>query len=170
MPLARLTGTVIGLQGLMRATDPLEIVAEGSIWAEGPLWIPARGCLRWSDIPNNRIREYEPASGVVRDYATDAGFANGWRQDVDGSVVQCSHGRRRVERDRGGLVSAIGVIVFDPRGAELGWITVPELTGNLCFGGADGHDLYIAASTCIYRIRTNTHAAWPQDIAAGDRP
>lgn len=55
--------------------------------------------------------------------------------------------------------SEIGVIVFSPVGKELERIRVPELTGNLCFG-VDGHDLYIAASTSIYLIRTKTIDAW----------
>jgi sugar lactone lactonase YvrE len=28
--------------------------------------------------------------------------------------------------------------------------------GNLCFGGADGRDLYIAATSSLYRIKTAT--------------
>ena len=39
-------------------------------------------------------------------------------------------------------------------GSRVGRIRVPELTGNLCFGGDDGRDLSIASSTSIYRIRT----------------
>lgn len=54
----QLTSTVIGLEGLVEPTEPLEVIATGSVWSEGPLWIPDRNCLRWSDIPNDRIREY----------------------------------------------------------------------------------------------------------------
>jgi gluconolactonase len=294
---------VSGLDGLVDPSAVLEVVATGSEWSEGPLWIPSRGCLRWSDIPNDRIREYVRATGVVTDYATCVEFTNGRTLDRDGSVVQCSHGLRRVERDRDGVVtpiveewqnvrlnspndvviapdgsiwftdpaygiteareghpgereygdhyvfrhdqatgetrpvvidaeepnglafspdgsrfyvadsssvrkppgtgnshiriydmqgatrckngrvfahieegfpdgiavdvagnvwssSEIGVIVFSPAGIELGRVKVPELTGNLCFGGTDGQDLYIAASTSIYLIRTHTVDAW----------
>ena len=52
------------------------------------------------------------------------------------------------------------MIVFSLAGIELGRVRVPELTGNLCFGREDGHDLYIAASTSIYLIRTHTVDAW----------
>ncbi|MEP5608785.1 MAG: SMP-30/gluconolactonase/LRE family protein, partial [Marinobacter alexandrii] len=103
----KLTGTVSGLDGLIEPTAPLEVVATGSIWNEGPLWIPERGCLRWSDIPNDRILEYVRATGDVSVYATGVEFTNGRILDRDGSVVQCSHGQRRVERDRDGLVTSI---------------------------------------------------------------
>ncbi|MEP3046168.1 MAG: SMP-30/gluconolactonase/LRE family protein [Roseibium sp.] len=306
----KLTGTVSGLDGLIEPTAPLEVVATGSIWNEGPLWIPERGCLRWSDIPNDRILEYVRATGDVSVYATGVEFTNGRILDRDGSVVQCSHGQRRVERDRDGLVTSIvdkwqgvrlnspndvviapdgsiwftdpaygitepreghpgkreygdhyvfrydqttgqtspvimdveepnglafspdgslfyvadsssvrkppgignshirvydvlggtrckngrlfahieegipdgiavdttgnvwsssemGVIVYNPAGIELGRIKIPERTGNLCFGGESGQDLYIAASTSIYMIHTNAADAWAARQRAG---
>ena len=52
------------------------------------------------------------------------------------------------------------MIVFNPAGTELGRINVPELTGNLCFGGDNGQDLYIAANTSIYLIPTLATDAW----------
>lgn len=290
--------------GLLAEDSELERVATGSIWSEGPLWVPKCGHLRWSDIPNNCIREYDPETGETSLYAQNVEFTNGRALDTDGSVIQCSHGNRRVERDTGDEVislveqwdgvrlnspndvivhpdgsiwftdppygitepreghpgereygdhfvfrldpntgrvapvvtdveepnglafspdlsllyvadsscvrkpegvgnrhirayeiqhgsrckngrtfatlhiddgfsdgikvdehgnvwssSRIGVIVFDPSGAEIGRVQVPELTGNLCFGGPDGSDLYIAATTSIYRVRTTTRDA-----------
>ncbi|UFU07035.1 SMP-30/gluconolactonase/LRE family protein [Ruania halotolerans] len=74
----------------------------GSVWAEGPVWLPgpsAQGRVRWSDIPNNRILEHEVAAGRTRVYAKDAEYTNGRTLDRGGAVVQCSHGRRAVERD-----------------------------------------------------------------------
>ncbi|MBT2502453.1 SMP-30/gluconolactonase/LRE family protein [Curtobacterium sp. ISL-83] len=89
--------------------DPtaLERIATGSTWAEGPCWIPETRTLRWSDIPGDRIRQWHAATGDVTDYATGVEFTNGRTLDRDGSVVQCSHGLRRVERDRDGVVTTI---------------------------------------------------------------
>ena len=89
--------------------DPtaLERIAEGSTWAEGPCWVPATRTLRWSDIPGDRVLQWHEATGETTEYATGVEFTNGRTLDRDGSVVQCSHGRRRVERDRDGVVSAI---------------------------------------------------------------
>lgn len=89
--------------------DPtaLERIATGSTWAEGPCWVPATGTLRWSDIPGDRILQWHEDTGGTTEYATGVEFTNGRVLDRDGSVVQCSHGRRRVERDRDGVVTPI---------------------------------------------------------------
>ena len=88
-------------------TGTLEKLFEGTVWAEGPAWIPGSQTLRWSDIPNNRILEFNPATGATREYVTAVEYTNGRTLDRHGSVVQCSHGRRRVERDHDGEVTAI---------------------------------------------------------------
>ncbi|GGJ33939.1 hypothetical protein GCM10010052_33640 [Paenarthrobacter histidinolovorans] len=88
-------------------TGTLEKLFEGTVWAEGPVWIPGSQTVRWSDIPNNRILEFNPATGGTREYATAVEYTNGRTLHPDGSVVQCSHGRRRVERDHDGDVTAI---------------------------------------------------------------
>ena len=88
-------------------TGRLECLFTGALWAEGPLWVPSSRTVRWSDIPNNRILEFNPATGSTRDYALGVEYTNGRTLDADGSVVQCSHGRRRVERDRDGTVTGI---------------------------------------------------------------
>jgi gluconolactonase len=41
----------------------------------------------------------------------------------------------------------------------MGLIPVPEKVGNLCFGGPGGDELFICASTSLYRIRLNTRGA-----------
>ncbi|GGH91753.1 SMP-30/gluconolactonase/LRE family protein [Arthrobacter liuii] len=85
----------------------LECLHTGSIWAEGPLWVPSSQTVRWSDIPNDRILEFNPATGSTREYAAGVEYTNGRTLDADGSVVQCSHGRRQVERDTAGTVTGL---------------------------------------------------------------
>jgi gluconolactonase len=48
------------------------------------------------------------------------------------------------------------VQVYHPDGSLLGKIRVPEKVGNLCFGGARRDQLYIAASSSLYRIVLRT--------------
>jgi gluconolactonase len=46
-----------------------------------------------------------------------------------------------------------GVCVFDPEGAHLGTVEVPESVGNLNWGGPNWDELFICASTSLYRLR-----------------
>lgn len=284
---------------LIPAGATLELLGSGATWSEGPLWIPDERAVRWSDIPGNRILRWDAATGSVGVHRDEVEFTNGRALDRDGSVVQCSHGRRRLEREapdgtvteivarwgshrlnspndvaiapdgsywftdpdygivqpheghpgvreygdcrvfrwseKDGLTAVIddidrpngiafspdgrtvyvtdtaaglgdgpghwiraydvdgarasggrhfasieiglpdgivvdvegrvwssagdGIHVFSPGGREILFVAVPEVVANLCFGGDDGTDLFIAATTSLYRIRTSTTAA-----------
>ena len=66
-------------------------------WAEGPVWFGDRGCLLWSDIPNQRVMQWMPGAGVSV-YRAASNFANGNTRDRQGRLVTCEHGTRRVTR------------------------------------------------------------------------
>ena len=85
----------------------LEKVATGTSWAEGPVWLPERRAVRYSDIPGDRILEFSEETGEQTVFAQHVGFTNGRTLDLDGSVLQCSHGNRRVERDCDGEISVV---------------------------------------------------------------
>jgi len=72
------------------------------------------------------------------------GLSDGFRVDVQGYVYTSS---------------ADSVQVYHPDGTRVARIPVPEKVGNLVFGGAAGDELYICASTSLYRIRLNTRGA-----------
>jgi gluconolactonase len=277
----------------------LEKLYTGAVWSEGPVWLPRERSLRWSDIPSNRILQYDAESGRTHVHRSDVEFTNGRTLDLVGEVVQCCHGRRSVEREVDGVPTTLvdswqgrrlnspndvvvasdgaiwftdppyGIVstreghlgepeydgcwvfrfdeiagalapvitdmlhpnglafspdesvlyasdtsalqvadgvahiraydlvdgtarngrvfaevrpgvadgfrvdeegrvwtssedsvqVYSPEGERLLVVPVPEKVGNLCFGGDDGHDLYVAASTSLYRIRTTTRQA-----------
>ncbi|MDQ1583085.1 MAG: gluconolactonase [Microbacteriaceae bacterium] len=80
----------------------LEKLFTGTIWGEGPVWLPETASLRWSDIPNNRILEFSSATGQTRVHRESVEFTNGRTLDLNGAVLQCSHGRRAVERELDG--------------------------------------------------------------------
>lgn len=86
----------------------------GSRWGEGPVWLPGLDALRWSDIPNDRILQWHRGTGETIVYDDAPEFTNGRTLDLAGQVVQCSHGRRRVERDVDGVVTSI-VDAFEGR-------------------------------------------------------
>lgn len=51
------------------------------------------------------------------------------------------------------------VQIFHPDGTRVGKIAVPEKVGNLVFGGLAGDELFICASTSLYRIQLSTQSA-----------
>ena len=68
------------------------------------------------------------------------GLADGFRVDERGWVYTSS---------------ADSVQVYHPDGTRIALIPVPEKVGNLTFGGPSGDELYVCASTSLYRIRIN---------------
>lgn len=55
--------------------------------------------------------------------------------------------------------AADGVHCLDVGGALIGKVTIPELVGNVCFGGAKKNRLFIAATTSLYAIYLNVNGA-----------
>jgi gluconolactonase len=74
----------------------------------------------------------------------EPGLADGLRVDVHGFVYTSS---------------ADSVQVYHPDGTRIGRIAVPEKVGNLVFGGAAGNELFICASSSLYRIVLGTRGA-----------
>lgn len=85
-----------------------ERVGGGATWSEGPLWLPAEAAVIWSDIPGNRILRWTEATGEVTVERTEVEFTNGRTFDREGRIVECSHGRRAIERDGQVLVDHYG--------------------------------------------------------------
>ena len=94
------------MSGLLAGTE-LQRVATGASWAEGPVWLPERRAVRYSDVKGNRVLEYSEATGELTVHDGAAEHANGRTLDLDGAVVQCSHGRRAVERDDGSATTVL---------------------------------------------------------------
>jgi gluconolactonase len=74
----------------------------------------------------------------------EPGLADGFRVDVHGFLYTSS---------------ADSVQVYHPDGTRIARIPVPEKVGNLVFGGPAGNELFICASTSLYRIVLNTRGA-----------
>ena len=65
------------------------------------------------------------------------GVVDGMKLDIEGNVYVTGPG---------------GIWVFSPAGDPLAILYIPELAGNLCFGGKDSRTLYITASTSVYSL------------------
>ncbi len=76
---------------------PLEKLADGFRWLEGPVWFADMQCLFVSDIPNDRIMRWTEHGGVSV-FRQPAGYPNGQTRDREGRLITCSHRRRCVLR------------------------------------------------------------------------
>jgi gluconolactonase len=75
---------------------------------------------------------------------------DGFRVDVDGNLW-CGWGMGSAELD--------GVRIFNPQGAPIGHVSLPERAANVCFGGPKRNRLFMAASHSIYALYVNTQGA-----------
>src|SRR5205809_3364391 len=78
---------------------------------------------------------------------------DGARCDVDGNVWCSSNAGR--------AVGYSGVTVWSPEGKLIGRIRLPEVCGNICFGGPKRNRLFMAASQSLYAVYTATQGAGP---------
>ncbi|MDE2914633.1 MAG: SMP-30/gluconolactonase/LRE family protein [Paracoccaceae bacterium] len=110
---------------------------------ESRLYMADTGRL-FSDDPQH-IRVFDLGSddrlfGGEVFHAIDPGCSDGIRVDTDGNLWSSA---------------ADGVHCISPNSELLGKILVPELVSNVCFGGRAKHELYITATTSIYRVSLN---------------
>ncbi|TXL69769.1 SMP-30/gluconolactonase/LRE family protein [Vineibacter terrae] len=78
---------------------------------------------------------------------------DGLRCDVDGNVWMASNAGR--------AVGYSGVTVWTPEGKLIGRIRIPEICGNVCFGGPKRNRLFMAGSQSLYAVYVNTQGAAP---------
>ncbi|CAN5685402.1 SMP-30/gluconolactonase/LRE family protein [soil metagenome] len=76
---------------------------------------------------------------------------DGIRADVFGNLW--------VSSNAGRSVGYSGVTVWTPDGKLIGRIRLPEICGNICFGGPKRNRLFMAASQSLYAVYVNTQGA-----------
>ncbi len=133
------------------ATGTLDVMVDDMNCPNGLAFSPDERLLyvadtgrMFSDDPQH-MRVYDCATdGTLTNgrhfHTVDPGASDGFRLDTDGNVWTSA---------------ADGVHCIAPDGRLLGKILVPELVSNVCFGGRDKHELYITATTSLYRVVLN---------------
>ena len=72
------------------------------------------------------------------------GFPDGMTVDTNGNLFVCDPNGMKIH-------------IFDPSSEKLGHIDIPERVANCTFGGHNKSDLYITASTSLYKLKTMTN-------------
>jgi gluconolactonase len=78
---------------------------------------------------------------------------DGLRCDVAGNLWASSNAGRNLGYS--------GVTCWSPEGKLLGRIRLPEICGNICFGGPKRNRLFMAASQSLYAVYVGTQGAGP---------
>ncbi len=93
--------------------------------------------------------------GIVYDFSPDRGV-DGMCLDVHGNIYAAA-----------GKGETTGLFVVSPQGKLLLHKPMPEFSANVTFGGDDGRDLYLTATTSVYHMRTvNRGIVWPARYSA----
>ena len=97
------------LDSVLSKESRLEIIAEGFVWSEGPLWLPKQNKLIFSDVPRNCIFQWSEKDGLSL-YIDSSGYAgppkglriepgsNGLTLDANDNLILCQHGNRQIAR------------------------------------------------------------------------
>ncbi len=97
------------LDAIVAPGSPIETLADGYKWTEGPVWNPRDNYLLFTNIPGNEVLKWQEGAGVSQflhpsGYTGTATFtgnepgANGLAYDPQGNLILCQHGDRRVAR------------------------------------------------------------------------
>lgn len=110
---------------------------------ESRLYVADTGRMFSSDSQAIHVFDCAPDGSLSNGrhfHTISPGCADGIRVDSDGNLWSSA---------------ADGVHCIAPDGQLMGKILLPELVSNLCFGGSAKHELYVTATTSIYKITLN---------------
>jgi gluconolactonase len=94
-------------QGLLPANAPIEKLASGFQFIEGPLWLPGDRLL-FSDIPANVVNQWSAADNSVKEFLRPSENANGLLAGPGNSLILCQHsGRRLAMRSASGVITTL---------------------------------------------------------------
>ncbi|MCL4110218.1 UNVERIFIED_CONTAM: hypothetical protein GTU68_030602 [Idotea baltica] len=88
--------------------EKIEVLGDGFIWSEGPVWVDNGEFLLFSDAPQNAIFKWKEGEGIS-EYLKPSGYtgsivrggepgSNGLAIDGGGSLILCQHGDRKIAR------------------------------------------------------------------------
>src|SRR3954451_9974840 len=108
------------LERIIAPAEPIRELADGFGGplgpAEGPVWWKEGGYLLFSDIHSSKRMKYTPGQGVTT-FQEATNQANGLTRDLQGRLLACEHGTRRVTRQE--LDGSLTVIANSFQGRRL---------------------------------------------------
>ena len=138
-----------GVYAVDAGSSDLRLLANDFLAPNGLCLSADESVLFVNDSERNHIRRLRLATdGSVTEDAVWAcldevgeGSADGMKLDCNENLFCCGPG---------------GIHVFSRGGACLGIVRLPEFAANLCFGGEGLRDLFITATTRLFRLRVSS--------------
>ena len=97
---------VADLAGIVSPDAEVRKLGGGMRFTEGPVWIPARKMVVFSDIPNSVLMQWTEDGGL-KEYRK-VKQSNGNILDLEGNLLTCQHaGRNVIRTDAGGKVTVL---------------------------------------------------------------
>jgi len=121
----------------------------------GLCFSPNESLLYVNDSPRGQIKAFprspDGSLGAGRLFYDGVGTG-----DIEGGTPD---GMKCDERGNVWCTGPRGVWVIDPAGELLGVVQVPEVVGNLVWGGKDLRTLLLTSSTSLFAVRTRVASA-----------
>lgn len=86
---------------LIRPEASLQMVANGAVWSEGPVYFAEDDSVVWSDAHGDRLLHWS-ASGGAKVLREPSHYQSGNYRDLEGRLVSCSSGDRAIIRQEHG--------------------------------------------------------------------
>jgi len=94
---------------LIDSNAKVEVIGKNYKWSEGPVWVPSRQMLLFSDVIRNTVFQWKEGKDTPVAYLTPSGYtdtahrdgengSNGLTLDKDGKLLLCQSGNRQVVR------------------------------------------------------------------------
>ena len=64
---------------------------QGAEWSEGAVYLPKTQVVVWSDIPNNRMLQFDPRTNETTIFREPSNFTNGNCTDNEGRLITATH-------------------------------------------------------------------------------
>ena len=156
----------------------VERLATGMRWCEGPVWFGDGRYLLWSDIPNNRIMQWDEETGRGQRVPQALELRQRQHARPAGPAVTCEHDARRVTRtEYDGTITVIAD-KFDGKPLNSPNDVVCKSDGSIWFtdppfgilGYYEGHVAKPELPTNVYRVDPASERARPSWPATSTGP
>ena len=140
----------IGAQLVFRldpGTGAMTVVADDFAQPNGLAFSADESRLYVVDSERHEIRVFDVADGGLAGGSVFAAHPLGY------------DGVRFDDQGRLWCAAQDGLHCYHPDGTLLGRLVLPEITANLAFGGRQGNQLYLTATTSLYTLRVNFRGA-----------